>query len=125
MVIGLIQFDLLVHGAESIKDKRRVVSSIKDRLHRDHMVSIAEVGNSDLMNHARMALVVVARDGRRVGEILDHVTEKLHGVRDAEVGPISRRIVHEQEIPDDEPAELNPDPDGSLAQELLRRAQGE
>lgn len=122
MVIGLLQFGLLIHGAESIKDKRRVLSSLKERLHREHMVSIAEVGNPDTLNHARMALVTVARDGKRVGEVLDHVTEKLMALRDAEASGLTRRIVHEQEIPDEEPEELNPDPDGSLAAEMARRA---
>ena len=123
MVIGLLQFDLIIHGAESIKDKRRVVSSVKDRLHREHMVSLAEIGNPDLLNLARMALVTVARDGKRVGEVLDHVSEKLRSLRDGEVAEISRSIVHGSEVESDEdPTILNPDPDGSLAAEMMRRS---
>ena len=44
MVVGILQFELLVPGATSLKDKRRVVKSVKDRLHREHLVSVAEVG---------------------------------------------------------------------------------
>ena len=43
MKIAVLQFDLSIHDAESLKDKRRIVQSLKDRLHRDHLVSIAEV----------------------------------------------------------------------------------
>lgn len=122
MVIGLLQFDLIVHGAESIKDKRRVVSSLKDRLHREHMVSLAEVGDPDLLNHARMALVTVARDGKRIGEVLDHVTEKLRSLRDGEVATINRTVLQSASLPDEPSETLDPDPDGTIASEMMRRA---
>ncbi len=124
MVVGLLQFDLVIHDAMSIKDKRRVVSSLKDRLHREHLVSIAEVGDPDLLNHARLAVAVVARDGRRAGQVLDHVSEKLRSLHDAEAGPMTRHIIHAQELPEEaeEEPSLDPDPDGSIAEEMLRRA---
>lgn len=94
MVVGILQFEVLIHDAESIKDKRRVVNSLKDRLHREFMVSIAEVGDSDAMDHALLAAVLVARDGARVGEVLDHITEKLRELKDAELGDVSREVIH-------------------------------
>lgn len=124
MVVGLLQFDLVIHDALSLKDKRRVVTSLKDRLHREHMVSIAEVGDPDLLNHARLAIAVVARDGRRAGQVLDHVSDKLRALHDAEAGPMTHHMIHAQELPDEaeELASLDPDPDGSIAAEMLRRA---
>lgn len=94
MVLGVLQFQVLIHGAESLKDKRRVVQSLKDRLHREHLCSIAEVGDPDLLNVATMALAIVTRDGRRAGEILDAVTAKLRELRDGELGEIDRQILH-------------------------------
>ena len=98
MVLGILQFELIVHGSESLKDKRRVVRSVKDRLHREHLVSIAEVGAQDKLNVAVLALACVGTDGGRVGETLDHVTEKLRSLPDAELGDTSRRILHQDEI---------------------------
>ncbi|MBX3378716.1 MAG: DUF503 domain-containing protein [Phycisphaeraceae bacterium] len=94
MVLGVLQFHVLVHGAESLKDKRRVVQSLKDRLHREHLCSIAEVGDPDMLNAATMALAVVTRDGQRAGEILDAITIKLRELRDGEVGEIDRQVLH-------------------------------
>jgi uncharacterized protein len=105
MVIGILQFDVLIHGSESLKDKRRVVKSLKDRLHREHMVSVAEVGSHDKLNIARLALVCVANDGSRVGEVLDAITNKLHGLHDAELGGMSRQIIHGSQIPEETPDE--------------------
>jgi len=94
MVLGVLQFQVLVHGAESLKDKRRVVQSLKDKLHREHLCSIAEVGDPDLLNAATMALAIVTRDGQRAGEILDAITIKLRELRDGEVGEIDRQVLH-------------------------------
>ncbi len=94
MVVGILQFELLIREPESLKDKRRVVLSVKDRLHREHQASVAEVDAHDTLNLAVMALAVVGRDGRRVGEVLDQVTAKLRGLHGAELGDIRREILY-------------------------------
>lgn len=94
MVIGVLQFELLIPWAGSLKDKRRVVSSVKDRLHRQHLVSIAEVAGHDVLNVAVMGLAVVARDGRRAADVLDRIEAKLRGsMTDAELGETQREIL--------------------------------
>lgn len=93
MVIGVLQFELVIPESGSLKDKRRVVRSLRDRLHREHMVSVAEVAAQDSLNIAVMAAAVVATDGKRAGEMLDHVTEKLRALRDAELGSVRRDIL--------------------------------
>ncbi len=124
MVIGILQFELLVHGAESLKDKRRVVRSVKDRLHREHLVSIAEVGGLDLLNLAIMGLAVVGADGRRVGEVLDHVCEKLRLLTDAELGDVRREIIHGRGGDADAGEDDGSGSDNELARELIDRASG-
>lgn len=94
MVIGILQFELLVHGAESLKDKRRVVNSVKDRLHREHLVSIAEIGNPDNFSVAVLGLALVGREGKHVGEVLDKILAKLRQEPYAELGDSSRQILH-------------------------------
>ena len=54
MIIGVLQVELLIDGSQSLKDKRRVVSSLEDRLHRRYRVSVAEVGSAD--NHRTAVL---------------------------------------------------------------------
>ncbi len=94
MVVGILQFELLIHEAESLKDKRRVVLSVKDRLHREHQASVAEVDAHDMLNRAVLGLAVVGRDGRRVGEVLDQITAKLRGLHGAELGGVQREILY-------------------------------
>lgn len=94
MVLGVLQFELLIHEAASLKDKRRVVLSVKDRLHREHQASVAEVDAHDTLNRAVLGLAVVGREGRRVGEVLDQIAAKLRSLRDAELGDVRREILH-------------------------------
>lgn len=100
MVIGILQFELLIHGAQSLKDKRRVVNSVKDRFHREHLVSIAEVGRLDNPAIALLGLACVGREGKHVGEVLDKITARLRQLPDAELGDTARQILHGAAAPD-------------------------
>lgn len=118
MVIGVLQFELLIPGASSLKDKRRVVRSVKDRLHREHLVSVAEVGMLDRLDVAVLGLAAVGGDGDRIGRVLDTITAKLRSNRDAELGDCYREVLSPTR-----PAE-EPDPDvqsADIARELLDR----
>ncbi|VAX41066.1 hypothetical protein MNBD_PLANCTO03-49 [hydrothermal vent metagenome] len=96
MVIGVVQFELLLPQALSLKDKRRVVQSVKDRLHREHLVAVAEVGEQEMLNVAVLGVAAVSADGNAVGKTLDAIDAKLRGLRDAEVGKTSRRVIQER-----------------------------
>ena len=122
MVIGLLQFELLIHDAQSLKDKRRVVQSVKDRLHREHQVAVAEVDRLESPSVAVLALAMVASEGKRAGEVLDSITLKLRELRDAELGDVSRQVLQGEPpgdagIPDPCSAE-----DTEIADQLTRRA---
>jgi uncharacterized protein len=117
MVIGILQFELIVRGAESLKDKRRVVRSVKDKLHREHQVSVAEVASQDALNLAVMGLAAVGTDGQRIGEVLDRITAKLRALPEGELGSCLRQVIHGSQL-DMEPSEA-PD-ENAIARELLR-----
>lgn len=80
MIVGILQIELMIEGSQSLKDKRRVVSSLKDRLHREHQVSVAEVGQQD--NH-RTAMLGIAMAGSDLGycqSAMDKLVDKIkHG----------------------------------------------
>jgi uncharacterized protein YlxP (DUF503 family) len=120
MVIGVLQFELIIHDCESLKDKRSVVRSAKDRLHREHQVSVAEVAAQDTLNLAVLGLACVATDGKRAGEVLDKISAKLRATPGAELGSIRRHIISGDE-PESQPTESDMDTH-SLAQELLAHA---
>ena len=121
MVVGVLQFELIVHDCASIKDKRRVVKSLKDRLHREHMVSVSEVGAHDMLNLAIVGLACVGNDGRRVGEVLDRISEKLRAMTDAELGTTRRHIVTLDQLEEADPEHSVDD----IARELMAHLEDE
>ena len=62
MTIGVLQLELGIGDAMSLKDKRRVVLSLKDRIAHGHNVSIAEVGALDEHRRAILGIAMVSKD---------------------------------------------------------------
>jgi uncharacterized protein YlxP (DUF503 family) len=63
MVVGISVFELHLPSSRSLKDKRRVVKSLIDRVHQRYRVSIAETGFHDLHQRAEIAMAVVVAGG--------------------------------------------------------------
>lgn len=75
MVIGVISWDLEVIGAQSLKEKRSVVKSLKDRLHDRFNVSAAETAYQDVWQRAQITACVVAGDGKLAESVLQQADE--------------------------------------------------
>lgn len=70
MIVGLVTWELHLSGCQSLKDKRRVLKSLKDRLHRTLNVSVAETAHHDLWQRAEVSCCVVAVDRRHADSVL-------------------------------------------------------
>ena len=66
MHVGVLQLELSIPEANSLKDKRRVVLSLKDRIAHGHNVSVAEVGALDEHRRCIMGIAMVSNDKRYV-----------------------------------------------------------
>jgi uncharacterized protein YlxP (DUF503 family) len=66
MTIGVLQLELSITDAMSLKDKRRVILSLKDRIAHAHNVSIAEVGALDEHRRSIIGIAMVGNDSRYV-----------------------------------------------------------
>ncbi len=73
MVIGTLRTDLLIRESGSLKDRRRVVNSLKDRIRARFNVSVADVGDQNLWQRAVLVVAVVSNDGRFANEVLSKV----------------------------------------------------
>ncbi len=73
MTIGLLTLDLLIPGSRSLKDKRRVIKSLKEQLRSRYNCSIAEVGPKERWGRAQLAACVVGDDSRFVNTQLNEI----------------------------------------------------
>ena len=79
MVIGVRSFELHLASAHSLKDKRSVLKSLKDRLHNEFNVSVAETGQHDLWQSAELTVCVVAAERRHAASVLESVDRFVEG----------------------------------------------
>ena len=63
-------WELHVPGAHSLKEKRSVVKSLKDRLHNEFNVSVAETGHHEAWHTAELTACLVAVDRRQAESVL-------------------------------------------------------
>lgn len=73
MVIGAIEFDILLGDVHTLKEKRSVVRPIVAEIRRRFEVSAAEVGEQDVYRRAVVGAAVVASDSRHVVKVLDEI----------------------------------------------------
>jgi hypothetical protein len=92
MVIGVCTIDLHLPGIGSLKGKRQILLSLKERIKSTYNVSIAEVDGNDLWQRAVLGVACVANDGRHVNQVLDAV---LNTVR---ANPSVELVQHHTEI---------------------------
>ena len=79
MVVGVVTWDLHLDGCASLKDKRRIVKSLKDRLRQRFNVSVAETDSHELWQRAELSCCVVATDRHRAQEVLSAVDHFVAG----------------------------------------------
>ena len=75
MIVGVISWKLEIIGAQSLKDKRSVVKSLKTRLHQSFNVSAAETGHQDVLQICELSAGVVAGTKVHAEQVLQSVDE--------------------------------------------------
>ena len=73
MTVGCCKIELRIPGSDSLKAKRRVVKSVKERVQARFNVGIAEVDRLDDWQRATLGVVTVSNDSRLVDATLSKV----------------------------------------------------
>jgi len=82
VVVGLLQVELTIPSADSLKAKRMVLRSLKDRIRKNFNVSIAEVDDNDQWQSAVLAVALVSNDKRFANRVLSKVVDFIESSRD-------------------------------------------
>jgi uncharacterized protein YlxP (DUF503 family) len=81
MVVGVLQLSLRIPEAMSLKDKRRAIKSLKDRLSARHNVSVAEVDRLDDIRSSILAVGMVSNDRRFTDSCLSKIAREVERYR--------------------------------------------
>ncbi len=71
MVVASLTWELALPGCSSLKEKRSVVRSLRDRLRAKFNVSVAETGFQDVHTRAILSIALVATDARFAESVLE------------------------------------------------------
>ncbi len=82
MVVNVSTWELSIPGSRSLKEKRAVLRSLRDRLGRMN-VSVMESGARDLWNRSRISVAFLAPHAARADAILESVDRVVAATRDA------------------------------------------
>jgi hypothetical protein len=74
--IGVVTLELRLANAHSLKDKRHVVASLKERLRNKFNVAVAEIEYQDLWQRAAIAAVTVSSDHSHAEKVLRSVEDE-------------------------------------------------
>ena len=72
-IIGVLHLEMRIEHAESLKDRRNVIRSLKARLRSRHNVAVAEIGPSDFLNRALVSAVTISNDRTFAEKVLQAV----------------------------------------------------
>ncbi len=75
--VGICQVELLLPQAQSLKDKRFVLNSVKARIANKFNVSIAEVDQNDLWQRATIGMAVVVNERKFVDQVFSKILNLL------------------------------------------------
>ncbi len=93
MFVGVLRLVFQIPGAASLKDRRRVVKSFKDRVRARFPVSIAEVGDLERYQVATLGVSAVSGDAARCSEVLSAVVRAAEQANDAVLADVATEVV--------------------------------
>jgi hypothetical protein len=92
MLIGTLRVRLVIREARTLKDKRQVISSIKDRLSNSFNISIAEVDEMDNRQLAVLGMAMVSNETQHLRKALSQIVEALRS------HPVAELVDYELEV---------------------------
>jgi uncharacterized protein len=85
MVVGVLEMRLLIREAASLKDKRRIVKSLRDRIRNGFNVSASEVDALDLQQTAVLGVAVATNDRAFADQVMAKVVDLVRRTPGAEL----------------------------------------
>ena len=79
MLVSGCSWDLSLPECRSLKDKRRVVKSLKDRIRGRFNVSVAETAHQDVWTRAQLSVALVTTGGASPDSVISKLDRFIEG----------------------------------------------
>lgn len=93
MPVSIVTVEIYLPEARSLKDKRRIVKSLKDKIHARYRVSIAETRNHDLRQLSQLGIATVAPAAGHLEDLVASIRAIFDGRPDIVVASWHEQVV--------------------------------
>lgn len=81
MIVGISEITLHLPESHSLKDKRQIIKSLTARVRQRFEVAIAEVGENDIWQIAKLGVSSISNSYQHAEEVLTHVRRYIEETR--------------------------------------------
>ena len=90
MLVSGCSWDLSLPECRSLKHKRRVVKSLKDRIRGRFNVSVAETAYQDVWTRAQLSVALVTTDGASPDSVISKLDRFIEGEHRVVILPVDK-----------------------------------
>lgn len=92
MLIGTLKIQFRLHGIFSIKEKRSIATSLKQKLRNKFNVAVAEIDSQDSLDFLVLAVITVANETRYLHRVLNNISAMIESTSAEEITDISTEV---------------------------------
>ncbi len=92
MLVGICEIDVLIHQAGSLKEKRAVIKSLKDKISKQFNVSIAEIGYQNKWQRALLGIAKVSNDNVSIDKVFSLIDKLITEDGRCEIISFNKRL---------------------------------
>jgi len=82
MHVGILTIELLLHETRSLKQKRYIISRLKDRIRKKFNVSVIEAGYQDKWQRSLMGVACISNNTRIINSAFDRILDMTEKSKD-------------------------------------------
>ena len=92
MFIGILSLELRLHAVFSLKEKRKLSNSLRQKIRNKFNVSVAEIENMDSKSELILAIAMVCNDRQKIDSTLNKVSIMVDAATDQEISDMRLEI---------------------------------
>jgi uncharacterized protein len=94
MVVGTLKIEFRIQDNHSLKDKRKILRSMVDRVKNKFNASVAEVGSNDNWQKIELGVTTVGNDRRHIDSSLSNILEFIESMYLAEIVHVETEVIN-------------------------------
>ncbi|QBD79403.1 DUF503 domain-containing protein [Ktedonosporobacter rubrisoli] len=95
MIIGACEITLHLPECHSLKEKRQIVKSVMARVRNQFEIAVAEVGENDRWQIAKLGFCCVSNSSQHSAEVLEHVQRYIEATRpDLQISDVEVEVIN-------------------------------